>query len=1057
MIIVRFLKLHGRTSSLLGALSGCIVDVLGLMFVDDSDLVQFGRPGQSSLAVAEELDRTVQLWQKGLEVSGGTLRPEKCYWYLLSYVWTDGKWDFDESSDRVITVKDCNGTRGMVTKLKASEAKEVVGVWIAPDGSNTVQLQHTREKIKEMVDRISSSTLNSAWMWKGFIQGKWRSIAYPFGATSFSPEECEALTRQMYKAVLPAVRVNRNIPKIMRYAPVVYGGLGLPSPYLEQGIQQIQLILEHGAECTLTGNLIRQSFEQMHLEVGELQSVWTLPFKRFGFLATDSWTKGVWQFCSSSKVKLQWRDCVLPSPLREGDKGILQMCRENGISSETTLRIINRVRCHLQVITLADISVGDGRRIREDMLDGRRGQWQSHYEFGEEYPSVDDRVVWRNTMRRISNNNFFWDRPLGRWIAAPHIQHRWMWCPIDDTLWEYVGSRTDVWRKYHRPRGGESGYRRGRWATSLPASCQVATVHNVGEGMVELCSAMEVLSSNTARDVAAQQESLRIDQWIDTYMQWFEPRNRVRELLLQGNCRVVADGSYMKELDENLGAAYWILETHRGVCIGKGGCLTSGGIGNAFRAELVGIYGALLALVWALQGQRLTRDVWIGCDCKSALDCLLWKDRKTSCSLKHHDVRREIRHLRTRCGLVVRGRHIDGHRDRVCAWNELSRWEQLNVMCDAGAKTILRDAITRGSTGIPSLPTEQWICWSGQQKICHNPHSTILKQAVKEEVQKQMIGKHIVGPRGFSAVDWKIVEAARCSLSAGRKIWLMKQSTGFCGSGIMMHRCGLWENSICKCCLREVEHSPWHIFECQNAEMKERRRELLDNLETWMLGAGFEEGLVDALMRYIKDGGWPMAWDGTLLPLQLSVLSNLQKIGMKGLFLGMLPLGMLEWQKEYWLLNGGKGSARLLLTKLSGRLLDITHSLWTLRCTIVHDQSNGNIYVEEVREIRELIDRQFRTIQPTVVQNMLTKGKDHVLNLPISCQIGWLSEVFLLRGEMDQVDRVRTLLRPVTNRIRKRKLQDDVDRGAKRRRLARERQAKGLRRRRRRHKDRRQH
>ena len=41
----------------------------------------------------------LQSWGSLVEVTGGTLRPDKSWWYLIEYVWHRGKWIAADTRD----------------------------------------------------------------------------------------------------------------------------------------------------------------------------------------------------------------------------------------------------------------------------------------------------------------------------------------------------------------------------------------------------------------------------------------------------------------------------------------------------------------------------------------------------------------------------------------------------------------------------------------------------------------------------------------------------------------------------------------------------------------------------------------------------------------------------------------------------------------------------------------------------------------------------------------------------------------------------------------------
>ena len=51
---------------------------------------------QSADEAAYDLQRSIVSWGRLLMAYGGSLKPEKCFFYLISFVWKqDGKWSYD--------------------------------------------------------------------------------------------------------------------------------------------------------------------------------------------------------------------------------------------------------------------------------------------------------------------------------------------------------------------------------------------------------------------------------------------------------------------------------------------------------------------------------------------------------------------------------------------------------------------------------------------------------------------------------------------------------------------------------------------------------------------------------------------------------------------------------------------------------------------------------------------------------------------------------------------------------------------------------------------------
>ena len=76
-----------------------------------------------------------------MEVTGGAIRIDKSWWYLVEYVWKRGKWkasDYTGTMDLVAAGSD--GEMVSLQKLRCDEAAEMLGIWLAPNGDTSKQI-----------------------------------------------------------------------------------------------------------------------------------------------------------------------------------------------------------------------------------------------------------------------------------------------------------------------------------------------------------------------------------------------------------------------------------------------------------------------------------------------------------------------------------------------------------------------------------------------------------------------------------------------------------------------------------------------------------------------------------------------------------------------------------------------------------------------------------------------------------------------------------------------------------------------------------------------------
>jgi hypothetical protein len=77
------------------------------------------------------------LWEGGIRATGGAIEPDKSSWYLIDFVWHQGKWTYVTIDDcpGELTVLDLKGVQKVLQGLPVSHAECTLGIRLAPDGS----------------------------------------------------------------------------------------------------------------------------------------------------------------------------------------------------------------------------------------------------------------------------------------------------------------------------------------------------------------------------------------------------------------------------------------------------------------------------------------------------------------------------------------------------------------------------------------------------------------------------------------------------------------------------------------------------------------------------------------------------------------------------------------------------------------------------------------------------------------------------------------------------------------------------------------------------------
>ena len=647
MYLVLLMHDVGLVTTLTSAITGLSISFLGFLFVDDTDIVVIGNNRDTPQSIRGRLQKTNTHWNGILRVTGGALKKEKCYWYLADFVWINGKCSLSYQIPEPVHITNDVGVLEEISYKLPHEATEAVGVWQDLTGSCTKQLEVLIDNIRATHSSHAKLPLPRHLCWIALKQAIWKSIDYVLPATTFTKEECLTLSKELYRPLISRLGCNRNFPLALRYNPPCLMGLGLYNPFWEQGFAKLEILLSNGHCDNITRHLIQSTIEQHQLAVGSLTPILSLPFSQYSHLTDSSWVTSVWEFLEYAKIQVKNNDLPQLLPLRENDVAIMQALHQHNTLTRMEEVSINRVRCHLEVLTLADIATGDGLRICEDYMQGVKSTTTSRYEWQKERPCNQDFKVWRKYIPSLLTSSHVLHKPLGRWTASPHKEWEWFYCPTSDRVCRKVESGWKVYRRSTEATRLHPIYITSGATISIQTSLQFTTVRTLSSTMVEFEGSVSSIRplhqpSPDCRKVPPSLRWQTHDFWILqqsnitdwTAMSWILPGLHSHSLL------AVCDGSFQPSLTITGIAAAWVIESPSSPTQLKGVCQSEAPLADPYRAELMGIYSLLSAIYFIeLSCPSYTSGLLkVGCDNKAAGTKSMIDDLKVSCKHKHMDL-----------------------------------------------------------------------------------------------------------------------------------------------------------------------------------------------------------------------------------------------------------------------------------------------------------------------------------------------------------------------------------------------------------------------------------
>ena len=462
-------KKKGHGAHLVARITDKHGHIAGSLFVEDTDLIHLNMmTNESKVTAHAKLQKSIINWGKLLIATGGALKPTKCSFYLISFKWNkEGQWNYEHSEVEVewdIGVPLVDGNMAAIKHLSAIEhlsvdsALKTLGSMTCPSGSNKSSLERMKSQCEEWYNRLMLGSLSRRDVWFMCEVQLWPQVGYGICNNSASWEELNNCLNVLYGKIGRKGGIRGSAPKILRTLDRGFFGVGCPHPGLECFVAQVTKLLVHYGCRSSLGLKMLVSLELMVVELGLSAQPFSQSFAKYHSWITQSWLKSIWEKACKFSVTIDTMPMPIEPP-RENDKWFMQAIEDKGSYSEKEKEIINRFRCHQQVLFVSCIMDAGGRAVDPKYLNLREDSecWSSLI-FPNEHPPHKHLKIWKLAVYSIK-------RRLGRFKSRDH------------KIWEYrydeeaneilhLKSKTtmDLYYKYLVPRytNRPNCFKRGR-------------------------------------------------------------------------------------------------------------------------------------------------------------------------------------------------------------------------------------------------------------------------------------------------------------------------------------------------------------------------------------------------------------------------------------------------------------------------------------------------------------------------------------------------------------------------------------------------------------------
>jgi hypothetical protein len=208
-------------------ISDVIIHSMGDLFVDDTDMYMWREHIMDPTELWAQTQIKIAQWGNLLNATGGALKPEKCFWYLLDYTCTDGEWSYTKIVPRKLLITNPDGSNSPIKQEEVTELKKMLGIYDSPAGENDGHLEYIEGKATQWVSRMRNGHLPSHIAWVAYRQQLWPGLRYGLGMMTNNMKAASTLLDNVDYKALNVLGILRNVTKGLRRLHTTFGGFGM--------------------------------------------------------------------------------------------------------------------------------------------------------------------------------------------------------------------------------------------------------------------------------------------------------------------------------------------------------------------------------------------------------------------------------------------------------------------------------------------------------------------------------------------------------------------------------------------------------------------------------------------------------------------------------------------------------------------------------------------------------------------------------------------------------------------------------------------------------------
>ncbi len=419
-----------------------------ILYVNDTDLLHLNMDTNESVQeVHIALQQAIENWGRLLIATGGSLKPEKCFFHLLDFARTQqGGWQYvahHKDNTAAIYVPLPDGTMTAITHRAVDDSQKTLGVVTCPSRNSNGSLSQMKEKSQKWLGSLTAGRLHCRMMWISVDQQLWPLVWYGLCCSMATLPELELVLLAFYGKMLPVGGIVSKANRGIRQLDRGFYGAGFPHPGVEATAKQANKLLMHYGCHTALGMELQTSLELLVADLGLSFQPFRVNYEQYAAWVTLSWIKRVWEKIDHHGFILTVNNLLSSYP-REGNNWLMSRFITMGYTAAELL-ILNRVQKHQQILFLLDIiGAGGGLADKQYLTKWPQGEQWSLMKFPQEVIIEPEMGLWHHAITQVVVHGPA-QCSLGQFTTDGHKLWEWRVLENQGHLFRQHGDQVDIW------------------------------------------------------------------------------------------------------------------------------------------------------------------------------------------------------------------------------------------------------------------------------------------------------------------------------------------------------------------------------------------------------------------------------------------------------------------------------------------------------------------------------------------------------------------------------------------------------------------------------------